>query len=104
MTIKCMMPFIGGTLNMIGRGGYYEEECHVCGWKIDITDYYEVTNGKHGSGTMCYYHLRCYPPFKRCKDFRITPETYAIENTSSKEMAEYDRQVTYPIYIEGPKK
>jgi len=90
-------------------GGYdlgdsYSFPCHVCGWKIDITDYYEVTNGKHGSGTICYYHLRCYPPFKRCKDFRITPATYNIENTSPKEMTEYDSQVTYPIYIEGPKK
>ena len=83
---------------------YDTNACHVCGWKIDISDYYEVTKGKYGERTRRYYHLRCYPPFKGCKDFRITPATYNIENTSSKEMSEYDRQVTYPIYIEGPKK
>ena len=92
--------------------GYYEEECHVCGWKIDISDYYEVTKGKYGDRTRRYYHLICYPPFKRCKDFRVTPATYNIENITDKEMSMYakqggefcDRQVTYPIYIEGPKK
>ena len=64
---------------------------------------YEVTKGKYGDRTSRYYHLICYPPFKRCEDFRITPATYNIENTSPKERR-YDSQVTYPIYIEGPKK
>jgi len=103
MTIKCMNGTEGHSSGLYS-GDSYTEECHVCGWKIDISDYYEVTKGKYGERTRRYYHLICYPPFKRCKDFRVTPATYHIENISSKEMSKHDRQVTYPIYIEGPKK
>ena len=84
-----------------------DHECHVCGWRIDVTDYYEVTMGQYGGNGTCYYHLSCYPPYKNCKDFRITPKTYEVNSVDSgteRYFAEFDNQETYPIYIEGPKK
>ena len=81
--------------------------CHVCGWKIDMSDYYEVTQGQFGGNGACYYHLRCYPPYKKCRDFRITPKTYEINSMDSgtkQHFAEFDHQVTYPAYINRVKK
>ena len=81
--------------------------CHVCGWKIDISDYYEVTKGQYGGNGTCYYHIRCYPPYKRCKEFRIYPETYELNSVDrgvKQYFAEDEVEVTYPLYMEGVKK